>query len=123
MGPGYVPRALAWIILGFGAAFVVTSLLKAREPIPALAWRPLLAILASIALFAVLFSTLGLIAACVGCGRWSAGAATTPVRWRQLIAVRHRARRVLGAAVRQGPRPAVQALAAFWRHLAPIWPW
>ena len=85
MGPGFVPHALAWIILGFGATFLVTSLLKAREPIPALAWRPLVAILASIALFAVLFSTLGLIAACVG-AVVVAGAATSPVRWLQLIA-------------------------------------
>ena len=44
------------------------------------AWRPLVTILASIALFAVLFSTLGLIAACVG-AVVVAGAATRPVRW------------------------------------------
>ena len=25
MGPGFVPRALAWVILGFGAAFCVTG--------------------------------------------------------------------------------------------------
>ena len=66
MGPGFVPRALAWIILGFGVTFLVTGLLKTPEPFPALAWRPLVMILVSIALFAVLFSTLGLIAACVG---------------------------------------------------------
>ena len=40
--------------------------------------------LASIALFAVLFSTLGLIAACIGTVL-VAGAATAPVRWRQLV--------------------------------------
>lgn len=85
MGPGFVPRALAWIILGFGAAFLVTGLLKRREPIPAPAWRPLFAILASIALFAVLFAKLGLIAACVG-AVVVAGAATSPVRWLQLVA-------------------------------------
>jgi hypothetical protein len=84
MGPGFVPRALAWIILGFGVAFLVTGLLKVPEPLPALAWRPLVMILASIALFAVLFSTLGLIAACVGTVV-VAGAATTPVRWLQLV--------------------------------------
>ena len=83
MGPGFVPRALAWGILGFGATFVVTSLLKAPEPIPVPAWRPLVMILASIALFAVLFSTLGMIAACVG-AVLVAGAATAPVRWLQL---------------------------------------
>jgi putative tricarboxylic transport membrane protein len=85
MGPGFVPRALAWIILAFGVTFLVTSLLKAREPIPAPAWRPLAAILASIALFAVLFAKLGLIVACVG-AVVVAGAATSPVRWLQLVA-------------------------------------
>ena len=84
MGPGFVPRALAWGILGFGATFVVTSFLKSPEPIPVPAWRPLVMILASIALFAVLFSTLGLIAACVG-AVLVAGAATAPVRWAQLV--------------------------------------
>jgi hypothetical protein len=85
MGPGFVPRALAWIILCFGLTLLVTGLLKAREPIPMPAWRPLAAILASIALFAVLFAKLGLIAACVG-AVVVAGAATSPVRWLQLIA-------------------------------------
>ena len=84
MGPGFVPRALAWIILGFGLSFLVTGILKAREPIPALAWRPLVMILASIAVFAVLFGKLGLIAACVG-SVVVAGAATSPVRWLQLL--------------------------------------
>jgi len=41
-------------------------------------------ILASIAVFAVLFSTLGLIAACIGCVL-VAGAATAPVRWLELV--------------------------------------
>jgi hypothetical protein len=84
MGPGFVPRALAWIILGFGAVFCITSLLMTPQSLPALAWRPLLTILASIALFAVLFSTLGLIAACIG-AVLVAGTATAPVRWRRLL--------------------------------------
>jgi hypothetical protein len=85
MGPGFVPRALAWIILGFGLAFCVSSLLKAPEPLPvAVAWRPLASILASIALFAVLFSHMGLIVACVG-AVLVAGTATRPVPWRQLL--------------------------------------
>ena len=87
MGPGFVPRALAWIILGFGVTFLITGLAKARAPIPAPAWRPLAAILASIALFAVLFAKLGLIAACVG-AVVVAGAATSPARWLQLVAFR-----------------------------------
>jgi Tripartite tricarboxylate transporter TctB family len=84
MGPGFVPRALAWVILGFGTAFCVTGTLKAPEPLPVPAWRPLIAILAAIAVFAVLFSTLGLIAACVG-SVLAAGAATAPVRWGRLL--------------------------------------
>jgi Tripartite tricarboxylate transporter TctB family len=84
MGPGFVPRALAWAILGFGAAFCVAGLLKAPQPLPVPAWRPLAAILAAIAVFAVLFSTLGLIAACVG-SVLVAGTATAPVQWRQLL--------------------------------------
>lgn len=88
MGPGFVPRALAWVILGFGAAFCVTGALagtlRAAEPLPAPAWRPLIAILAAIAVFAMLFSTLGLIAACMG-SVLVAGAATRPVRWGRLV--------------------------------------
>ena len=84
MGPGFVPRALAWGILGFGVAFFIAGALKPAEPAPMLSWRPLVAILAAIAVFAVLFSTLGLIAACVGCVL-VAGTATGPVRWGRLV--------------------------------------
>jgi hypothetical protein len=84
MGPGFVPRALAWIILGFGAIFLILSFLKTPESVPMPAWRPMVMILASIALFAVLFSTLGLIAACIGTVL-VAGAATAPLHWRQLL--------------------------------------
>jgi Tripartite tricarboxylate transporter TctB family len=84
MGPGFVPRVLAWIILGFGAGFLAMSFVKTPGPIPTLAWRPLVTILASIALFAVLFAKLGLVAACVG-AVVVAGTATSPVRWLQLL--------------------------------------
>ena len=83
MGPGFVPQALAWGILAFGATFLITSFIRSPEPVAMPAWRPLAMILASIALFAVLFSTLGLIAACMG-AVLVAGAATAPVRWAQL---------------------------------------
>ena len=84
MGPGFVPRALAWVILGFGAAFCVMGTVKAAEPAPVPAWRPLIAILAAIGVFAALFSTLGLIAACVG-SVLVAGTATGPVHWGRLV--------------------------------------
>jgi hypothetical protein len=85
MGPGYVPRMLAWVILGFGVVLSITGLLKAAtEPLPVPAWRPMLAILAAIGVFAALFATLGLVAACVG-SVLVAGAATAPVRWGRLM--------------------------------------
>jgi AcrR family transcriptional regulator len=85
MGPGYVPRTLAWVILGFGAAFCITGVLKAApEPMPPPAWRPMLAILGAIGVFAALFATLGLVAACVG-SVLVAGAATGPVPWGRLL--------------------------------------
>ena len=46
--------------------------------------RRLSAILAGIAVFAVLFATLGLVAACIGCVL-AAGMATGPVQWGRLI--------------------------------------
>jgi putative tricarboxylic transport membrane protein len=52
--------------------------------LPAPAWRPLIAILAAIGVFAALFSSLGLIAACVG-SVLVAGTATGPVRWGRLV--------------------------------------
>jgi hypothetical protein len=88
MGPGFVPRALAWIILGFGIVFCITGAVagtpRAAEPPPAPVWRPLVAILAAIGVFAALFWSLGLIAACMG-SVLVAGAATGPVRWGRLV--------------------------------------
>ena len=111
MGPGFVPRALAWVILGFGAAFCVTSLLKAPQPLPAPAWRPLAAILAAIA--AVRGAVLHPGADCrlrrlrAGRRHGHGARALAPARCcsaRVLAAL-------LGAAVREGAGPAVQALA------------
>jgi hypothetical protein len=88
MGPGFVPRVLAWVILGFGAVFCVTGALAgtrgAAEPLPAPAWRPLIAILAAIGVFAALFWGLGLMAACAG-SVLVAGTAAGPVRWGRLV--------------------------------------
>jgi Tripartite tricarboxylate transporter TctB family len=84
MGPGFVPRALAWFVLGFGVTFCVTGLLKSAVPLPEPAWRPLAAILGAIAVFAVLFKALGLVAACLG-SVLVAGTATGPVRWGRLV--------------------------------------
>jgi Tripartite tricarboxylate transporter TctB family len=63
MGPGYVPRALIWTILVSGLAFAVKGYLASLMPLPVFAWRPLLAILTAVAVFALCFEWLGLVVA------------------------------------------------------------
>ena len=82
MGPGYVPRALAVAILAFAAGFIVTGLLSPRQPFPAFAWRPLLAITGAIAVFALVTAKLGLLVSVI-LTILVAGAAQTQIRWGQ----------------------------------------
>jgi Tripartite tricarboxylate transporter TctB family len=79
MGPGYVPRALIWSILVSGVAFVAKGFLASHMPLPAFAWRPLLAILLAVTVFALCFEWLGLIVA-VMAAILVAGAACRPVQ-------------------------------------------
>ncbi|MGU3494169.1 tripartite tricarboxylate transporter TctB family protein [Xanthobacteraceae bacterium A53D] len=60
MGPGFMPRALALILLGFGSYFAGRSLLRPFEGISAIHWRPLLGIPVAIGLFAFLLEPFGL---------------------------------------------------------------
>ena len=60
MGPGYVPRGLAIIIMIYGLVLGIRAAFTGREPFPAIAWRPLLLISASVALFGILLPVLGL---------------------------------------------------------------
>ena len=60
MGPGYVPRGLALLIMVYGAVLGVRAAFTGRQPFPEIAWRPLLLISASVALFAVLLPLAGL---------------------------------------------------------------
>jgi hypothetical protein len=60
MGPGYVPRGLALLLMLIGAGMGARALLAAHRPLPGVAWRPLLLIGASVALFAVLLPVAGL---------------------------------------------------------------
>jgi hypothetical protein len=84
MGPGYVPSALAGIILIAGIGYVAKGLLSGFVPIAEVPWRPLIAILASVAVFAVLLQTAGLIAAVVA-SIVVAGAAQRPFRPQVLL--------------------------------------
>jgi hypothetical protein len=60
MGPGYVPRALAILIILIGAGMAARALLAGRERLPGVALRPLALIGISVALFALLLPRAGL---------------------------------------------------------------
>lgn len=60
MGPGYVPRALAILIILLGAGMAGRAILAARQPMPGVALRPLALIGMSVALFALLLPRAGL---------------------------------------------------------------
>ena len=60
MGPGYVPRGLAILIMVYGAVLGARALFSGRAPMPAIEWRPLFLIFSAVALFAVLLPFAGL---------------------------------------------------------------
>lgn len=60
MGPGYVPRGLAILIMVYGALLGVRALFSGRTAMPAIEWRPLLLIFGAVALFAALLPFAGL---------------------------------------------------------------
>jgi putative tricarboxylic transport membrane protein len=111
MGPGYVPRTLGGIILVCGIGYVAKGLLSAFAPMPEVSWRPLLAILAAVAVFALSFQTAGLIVAVVG-AIVVAGMAQRPMQLHVLVP--------FGAAV------AAFSAALFVKGLGlplKLWPW
>src|SRR5262245_29531443 len=86
MGPGYVPRALALLIMVYGLVLAVRAGLAGWQAFPAIAVRPLLLVCASVALFALLLPIAGLALtsfAVVVC----AGFAAYDVRVRENIAL------------------------------------
>jgi hypothetical protein len=60
MGPGYVPRALAALIVAYGLALAARAVVAPPEKLPAIVWRPLILIGLATALFAVLLPLAGL---------------------------------------------------------------
>jgi hypothetical protein len=60
MGPGYVPRGLAVIIMVYGAILGVRAVFAGWQAFPGIALRPLLLVCGSVALFAVLLPLAGL---------------------------------------------------------------
>jgi len=62
MGPGYVPRGLAILIIIFGLLMGARAAFAGWEAFPAVALRPLLLVSAAVALFAILLPLAGLAA-------------------------------------------------------------
>ncbi|KRR06025.1 hypothetical protein CQ12_02520 [Bradyrhizobium jicamae] len=60
MGPGYMPRVVAFALMGFGLFFTGRGLWRMRVGIAPVQLRPLLAILASVGVFALTAERLGL---------------------------------------------------------------
>jgi hypothetical protein len=60
MGPGYVPRGLAILLILFGIVTGVRALFTGRLAFPMVALRPLLLISAAVALFALMLKLAGL---------------------------------------------------------------
>ncbi|MEP7029940.1 MAG: tripartite tricarboxylate transporter TctB family protein [Pseudolabrys sp.] len=60
MGPGYVPRGLALLIMVYGAVLGVRAMVSGAVPFPGIELRPLLLISGSVALFAILLPFAGL---------------------------------------------------------------
>jgi len=65
MGPGYMPRVVALALMGFGLFFSGRGLRRVRVGIAPVQLRPLLAILASVGIFALTAERLGLAIASV----------------------------------------------------------
>ena len=84
MGPGYVPRALSYSIMGFGLVIAGGGLFAKRRPMPAIKLRPILSVLLSLALFALLLPRGGLALATVAtmaCSTFS----TADYKWRESV--------------------------------------
>src|SRR5262245_7547400 len=60
MGPGYVPRGLALIIMVYRLVLGIRAAFTGSMPLPPIAWRPLILISASVGLFGILLPMLGL---------------------------------------------------------------
>ena len=63
MGPGYFPTMLGGLMAAFGLTLVVPALVRDGEAFPKLHFRPMLTLLASIVVFALLLQPLGFVLA------------------------------------------------------------
>ncbi|MFA5028152.1 MAG: tripartite tricarboxylate transporter TctB family protein [Candidatus Methylomirabilota bacterium] len=84
MGPGYVPRALAWIILSFGIAIAVGGLRADQHSLPRFDCRSFVMVLGSLAVFALLLPKGGLALATLGTLACSTHA-VSDFKWRESL--------------------------------------
>lgn len=63
LGPGYVPRLLAWLLIGLGAVLLVRTIFTHEAVESGFSARPVLLVTASVLVFAGTFSQLGLLPA------------------------------------------------------------
>ncbi len=86
LGPGYVPRLLAWLLIGLGSIMVLRSFIKREQMEPGFAVRPVALVLASVLTFAAAFNWFGLVPAILATVAVS-NAAVAANSWRSAIAV------------------------------------
>lgn len=84
MGPGYVPRALAWIIMAFGGIFAIGGLRARRVAMPRFDLRSFVMVLLSLAIFALLLPRGGLALATLATLACST-CAISDFRWRESL--------------------------------------
>ena len=65
MGPGYIPRALSYILLGLGGIICVFALVSGSEPVEVPKWKPITLVTIGIVAFAALFERFGMLPALV----------------------------------------------------------
>ena len=65
MGPGYVPRMLALIIMGLGGIISVVALVSPGEMVEKPKWKPIVMVTIGIVCFALLFERAGLLPALI----------------------------------------------------------
>jgi len=63
MGPGYIPRILCWLLVGFGILICAKGLVAGAQAMPRVHLRPLLFVIGSILVFAFLLMPAGLLVA------------------------------------------------------------
>ena len=61
MGPGYFPRVLSWLLVGFGVVISLVAFRLDGPPLQRWAWRPLLILLGALTVFGLAIDRLGMV--------------------------------------------------------------